>query len=264
MRTFHLIVAAALAVALAHAQETRQDRGKRVVDEALAALGGPAFLHMEDRVVTGRVYSFYSSKISGLSVATIYTRYIAPAPGKLGLRERQAFGKKQDEGYLLFTDEGGWEVTYRGARPLTDEVYNNLKESTERGILYILRQRLNEPGLSFYFEGTDIFENQPIEIVDITDATGFTVAVSFSQFSKLPVRQSYRRRNPLYHDFDTEVTLYAKYRSVGGIAWPCDVHRERNGEKVFELYADSIEMNKGLRDDLFTLPAKIKMLPKAP
>jgi hypothetical protein len=263
MRTSHIAIAAALAIALARGQETRQDRGRRAVEEALAALGGQAFLHMEDRVVSGRAYSFYRTQISGLSVATIYTRYTVPAPGKLGLRERQAFGKKQDEGWLLFTDQGGWDVSYRGARPLTDEVYNNFKESTERGILYILRQRLNEPGLSFYSEGTDIFQNQPVDIVDITDATGFTVTVSFNQFTKLPVRQTYRRRNPIYKDFDTEVTVYTKYRSVNGIAWPYDVHRERNGDKVFELYADSVEMNKDLKDDLFALPAKIKILPKA-
>jgi hypothetical protein len=262
MRTRHIALAAALAVALARGQETRQERGKRVVEEALAALGGEAFLHMEDRVVSGRAYSFYRSQISGLSVATIYTRYTVPAPGKLGLRERQAFGKKQDEGWLLFTDEGGWNVSYRGASPLPDETYTNYTESTERGILYILRQRWNEPGLSFYSEGRDTFENQPVDIVDITDATGFTVTVSFNQSTKLPVRQTYRRRNPIYKDFDTEVTVYTKYRTVDGIVWPYDIHRERNGDKVFELYADSVQMNKDLKDDLFTLPGKIKILPK--
>ena len=34
--------------------ESHQARGKRVVNEALAALGGDAFLHMQDRVETGR------------------------------------------------------------------------------------------------------------------------------------------------------------------------------------------------------------------
>jgi len=262
MRTLHIALAAALAIALARGQETRQDRGKRVADEALTALGGQAFLHMEDRIVTGRAYSFYSDKISGLSVATIYTRYTVPAPGKLGLRERQVFGRKQDEAFVLFTDQGGWDVNFHGARPMTDDVYNNFKESTERSILYIFRQRLNEKDLSFYWEGSDIFQNEPVQIVDITDATGFTVTVSFNQVTKLPVRQTYRRRNPIYKDFDTEVTVYTKYRTVDGIVWPYDIHRERNGDKVFELYADSVQMNKDLKDDLFTLPGKIKILPK--
>ena len=49
---------------------------------------------------------------------------------------------------------------------------------------------------------------------------------------------------------------------MDGIVWPYDIHRERNGDKVFELYADSVQMNKDLKDDLFTLPGKIKILPK--
>ncbi len=83
-------------------------------------------------------------------------------------------------------------------------------------MFFILRQRLQEPGIEFYSEGSDIYDRIPVEIVDITDASGVTVTVSFSQFDKLPIRQVYRRRNEQFHDFDTEETTYAKYRDVGG------------------------------------------------
>src|SRR5678815_2971505 len=49
--------------------------GRRVVNEALAALGGKAFLAMEDRVETGRAYSFFREELQGLDRATVYTRY---------------------------------------------------------------------------------------------------------------------------------------------------------------------------------------------
>ena len=42
-----------------------------------------------------------------------------------------------------------------------------------------------------------------------------------------------------------------------------NMRRERNGEKIFEIYSDSVQINKNLKDDLFTLPAKMKILPKA-
>src|SRR5882762_4585630 len=77
----------------ASAAETRQERAKRVIHEALKALGGDAFLHMEDRVEFGRAYSFYREQLTGLSVAKIYTRYLTPAPGQLAVRERDSFGK---------------------------------------------------------------------------------------------------------------------------------------------------------------------------
>jgi len=61
-----LLACTALAGGLWAQQETRQERGKRVVDEALAALGGDAFLHVADRVETGRAYSFYNAQLAGL------------------------------------------------------------------------------------------------------------------------------------------------------------------------------------------------------
>lgn len=251
----------------AGAAETAQDRGKRVVQEALAALGGDAFLKMEDRVESGRAYSFYRGELAGLSVAKIYTRYITPPttpkPGQVYLREREAFGKDEAD-YVLFTEEGAWEVTFRGAEPLADQRIANFRDSTRRNIFYILHDRLKEPGLSFYSQGTDRWENRPVEIVEITDADDVTVTVYFDAFNRLPVKQTYRRKNPEYKDFDTETTLFAKYRDIGGgVKWPFDIRRDRNGDKIFEMYSESVEINKDLTDNLFTLPAKVKMLPKA-
>ncbi|HEV3334182.1 MAG TPA: hypothetical protein VG096_24520 [Bryobacteraceae bacterium] len=254
--------AALCAIAVASAAESHTDRGKRVVNEALQALGGDAYLKLDDRVESGRAYSFYREQLSGLSIAKIYTRYLVPAPGQLSVRERQAFGKDEYTA-VLFNEMGAWELTFRGARPLPDLRYAQYKDSTLRNIFYILRERLDEPGMIFYSQGSDIFQNVPVEIVDITDADNRTVTVYFDQRTKLPLRQSFRRRNEELKDWDVEVSLFTKYREVGGVKWPFDIHRERNGEKVYEIFSDSVEINKDLTDDLFTLPANLKLLPKA-
>jgi len=257
-----ILLAGCVLASHAGAAETAQQRGKRVVYEALQALGGDAFLHMEDRVESGRAYSFYREQVQGMSIARIYTRYLTPVPGKLSVREREAFFKDESN-IVLFTEEGAWEVTFHGARPIEDKRYVAYKDGTLRNIFYILRQRLQEPGMDFYSRGTDLYENRPVEIVDITDAGGFTVTVYFNQLTKLPERQIFRRRNPEYKDFDTEVSTFANYHNVNGVKWPISIRRERNGDKIFEIYSDSIQIDKGLKDDLFTLPAKVKMLPKA-
>lgn len=265
------LLIAGLVLSAATAAETRQERGKRAVDESLRALGGDAYLRMEDRIEMGRAYSFYREQLSGLSVAKIYTRYLTPSPGKLAVRERDSFGKVdarsaelKESSAVLFAEDGAWEITFRGARPLEDKRYANYQDSTLRNILYILRQRLKEPGLEYYSQGSDFWENRPVEIVDITDAENLTVKVYFDSSTKLPVRQVFRRRNPEYKDFDTEVTIFGKYRDVGGgVKWPCTIERVRNGEKIFQMYSDSVEINKNLTDNLFTLPGNIKVLPKA-
>ena len=250
------------ALALSVSAESAGERGKRVVDAALKALGGEAFLKMDDRVESGRAYSFYRQELTGLSIAKIYTRYLAPVPGHIAVRERQAFGKGETSAVLL-TENGAWELTFRGARPLADQRYEDYQDSTLRNVFYILRQRLNEPGIDLYSRGSDVFQNTPVEIVDITDSAVRTVTVYFSQTTKLPVRQVFRRRNREYKDFDEEVTLFSKYRDIGGgVMWPFDMRRERNGEKIYEMYADSVEVNKELKDNFFALPSELRLLPK--
>jgi hypothetical protein len=250
------------------AAETAEQRGKRVVDEALQALGGDAFKQMQNRLETGRAYSFYRSELSGLSQSRLYTRYLpktaATQPGQLLVEERQSFGKPKEEiSALVFNREGAWEITYRGARPLPDQRVENYRDNTRRNIFYILRERLDEPGMTFYSKGSDIYENRPVEIVDITDADNVTVTVYFGKSDKLPVRQVFRRRNPEFKDFDEEVTVFSKYRDAGGgVTWPFAIRRERNGEKIYEMFADTVEINTTMTDDLFTLSPSMKILPK--
>jgi hypothetical protein len=253
-----------LASVVCSGAETNQQRGQRVVDEALAALGGKNFLAMRDRVETGRAYSFYREELSGLSIATIYTRYLTrpepPVPAFFGLREREAFGKKEDNS-VLFTENDAFEVTFRGARPIAADRVTRFRESTLRDILYIIRQRLGEPGLTIESRHADVIDNQPVEKVDITDNDNRVVTVYFQLSTKLPVRQVTERRDPKTNERNEEVTVYSKYRDVGGgVMWPYAIQRERNGEKIFSMFAESVKINQDLTDNMFTLPSNMKVL----
>jgi hypothetical protein len=242
--------------------ETAQEKGKRIVSECLDALGGDRYLKMENREETGRAYSFYRERLSGLSIAKIYTRYypVQDTEHDLGQRERENFGKKEDYG-VLFTDKEVWDITYRGARPLPADRFVRYKETTLRDIFYILRMRFHEPGMIFESRGADVIENSPVEIVDITDADNRTTKVYFHQITKLPVRQSFFRRNEVTKDRDEEVTRYSKYRDAGGIQWPFAIERDRNGEKIYEIFSDSVKVdNSKETDSLYSLPSTIKLL----
>jgi len=252
-----------LVLGAAMAAETAHERGKRVVYEALQAVGGRAYLAMEDRVESGRAYSFYRQELQGLSIAKIYTRYVRPVPGQPSVRERQNFGKDESSG-VIFNQDGAWEFNFHGARLMEPKRVDNWRQGTVRNIFYVLRQRLDEPGMDFYWRGGDLYENLPVEIVDITDADGATVTVYFSSSSKLPVRQIFKRRNPDYKDFDTEESLFARYRDAGGgVMWPLSIRRLRNGDKIYEINSESVEINKNLRDDVFKLSPKLQILPPA-
>jgi hypothetical protein len=253
-----------LAAALLLRAETPEQRGKRVVDECLQALGGDRYLNMQNRVETGRVYSFYRDNLTGLSIARIYTRYdsgVADTAHNLAQHERDNFGKKEDYG-TLFTDKEAWDITYRGARLLPGDRFARYRETTLRDVFYIIRVRLHEPGWILESKGSDVIENRPVEIVDLTDADNLTTTAYFDQITKLPVRQVFFRRDPVTKDKNEEVTHFTKYRDIGeGVQWPFAVERDRNGEKIYEIFSTSVEVNdKKAAADLFMLPSTIKLL----
>jgi len=261
MTIFRLLACASLLGAGLICAETKQERGKRIVDEAVAALGGEKFLGMRDRVESGRAYSFYRDRLTGLSIAKIYTRYLdTPSANGLAVRERETFGKDEDY-YVLFTDAGGYVVTFRCARPMPTDRFTRWVEVTRRNIFYILRNRLKEPGMIFESQGATIWQNTPVEVVDIVDADNNVVTVYFQQSTKLPIRQMCVRRDAKTKEKIDEVSLFSKYRDIGGgVQWPFNIMTERNREKVFELYSDSVTVNQGAADNLFTLSGNTKVL----
>jgi len=45
--------------------------------------------------------------------------------------------------------------------------------------------------------------------------------------------------------------------------WPRQIRRERNGDKTYEIFSESVKINKDLADNLFTVPDAGAMKPGA-
>jgi len=243
--------------------ETSSDRGKRLIERTIGALGGDAFRGMRTRTESGRAYSFYREQLTGLSVAIIYTKYLQrDGHGGLLQMQRQVLGKKQEDA-VLFTPNEAFDVTYRGAKPLADDRVKQFRETTLHDIFYILRERLDEPGLEFEFAGADVIENQPVDAIDIFDAENRNIRVWVNSDTFLPSKQRYRRWDDTIDDWREEVTRYSKYRDAGnGVMWPHTTERERDTEKIYQLYSEKVTVNDALPESMFELPNGIKMLKK--
>ena len=59
------------------------------------------------------------------------------------------------------------------------------------------------------------------------------------------------------------MTNFDRYRDVGGgVKWPLDTRRERNGKRVFQMVSEAVAINQNLPDNLFSIPGSMKILPK--
>ena len=57
----------------------------------------------------------------------------------------------------------------------------------------------------------------------------------------------------------SEVERYARYREVkGGIQWPHEISRERNGDKTYQIFSDSVSIDQNLTDNYFSPPGAVK------
>lgn len=253
----------AILIAATALPQANPQKGQETIDRAIAALGGDHFLNMRTRLASGRVYSFFHDELNAFDVARIYTEYLPEPRGKgLAVQERELLGKKHDYSYLFLPDQG-WDLTYRGARPIDDERWERYSRSTENDILYILRVRSKEPGIQFEYVGSDAYLSTHVEIVDIIDAQNRTVRVYFDHNTMLPVRQAFNWLDPETKYHNEEVTDYGKYRDTGGgIMWPFTIERQRNGYKTYQLFANSVESNQSVPPNTFELPPGAKMLKK--
>ncbi len=246
------------------AQIVSQEKGRQLIQQCLNAVGGETFLKMRDRVLRGRGYQFYHEKLRGLAVMTVYTRYdfppSPPIPGWIGIRERRDIGKDADYSFL-FADGKGYEITFRGARPFPADYMLRYLEALRRDIFYILKYRLQEPGMIFESVGTEIIDNQPADAARITDGDNRSVTVYFLKSNRLPIRQEYIRRDPKTREVFRETTDYSKYRIIAGVQLPYNTLAIRDGEKIFEMFAETVEINKGIDDSVFTLKRGTKILP---
>ncbi len=244
------------------AAQTTPNKGRQIVDQAIAALGGDHFLHMRNHVASGRIYSFFHDELSGLALAKVYVAYLNEAPANgVAVTEREVLGKKQDYSYLFLEDQG-WDITYRGARPIPDETWDRYLRTTRNDILYFLRERINEPGLTFDFVGSDVYVSTHVEIVDITDAQDQTIRVYFDHNTMLPIHETYTWLDPLTKEHDDEVIDFDKYRDAGGVMWPFSIERQRNGYKTYQIFASNVEVDQSLPPNIFELPPGVKRLKK--
>lgn len=250
------------AAATLHA-ETSQERAKKLIADMIHALGGDGFRFLQTRSETGRAYSFYREQLSGLTIARIHTKYLEKPIGALRMVQRQVFGKKQDDAVIL-TGTDAWDVTYRGARLLGEDRIKQFNTSTLNDVFYILRMRLAEPGMAFDARGREVVENQPVEKVEFNDSENRTLTVWIHSSTLLPVKQSFKRWDPVINDRREEVTRFSKYRQAGnGVMWPYDTQRERDKEKLFELYADKVSIGDDLPTAMFELEPGVTVLKKA-
>jgi hypothetical protein len=231
-----------------------QDKARAIVDQMVQALGGQAYLTVQDYYAEGRVGSFHNESLEGWN---LYYRY-----WKWPEKERTEVTKQRDVVRLYLGDKA-YEITYKGIQPLDPEKDERVKQALLRrhySLENVLRQWLSEPGILLLDEGPSISEGLMAEKITIINSKNESVTLLVSPDTHLPLEKRFSTRDPRYRERDEETTIYGNWKIIQGVNTPRVLLTRRNGETLVQEITLNITYNTHPADSLFD-PAVAKINP---
>jgi len=225
------------------ADQENARKARAIIDQAIQALGGKTYLTIRDREQQGRGYSFHHGRPNGSGgVFWSFTEF----PDK----ERIEITKERDIAEL-YVGNKGYELTYKGARPIDEKDLADYLRRRRFSLDTILRTWVNDPGVVLLFEGTVIAAQHPALQVTLINSQNESVTLAFDADTHLPVKKSFAWRDPVDKQKNLEEEVYENYRPISGIMAPYNVTRYFNDDMTSQRFLNSVTINVGLDPAMF-------------
>ncbi len=230
----------------AQSAQVDQENAKKarvLINQAIDALGGQAYLTIQDISQEGRTYGFHHGESEGAGV--VFWRFY-----KYPDKDRLELTKKRDVKYIYRGNEG-YEITYKGTRADDPKAVSDYLRRKHYALDVVLREWINEPGIALFYEGSTVAAQKDTQQVTIMNARNEAVTLYLDSNTHLPVKKTFSWRDPTDKERNVEDEVYDNYRPVQGVMTPFSVTRFYNGDMSNQRFLHSVEYNKGLSDSLF-------------
>ena len=219
-------------------------KAKQLLQQAIDALGGNAYLNVHDSMCTGRLGGFdHSGELTGFDH---FVDYLVP-PDK----ERQENLPKRNI-IEVYNGDKGWDLDRGGVSEAPQVDLLEFEQGNKRDLDNILRFRIHEPDMIFRYGGPDIVDLKQADWVEMVDSDNRTIRIALATATHLPIRKVVDLRDPKTRMKTQEIEYYSNYHPLQGIQTPFQITRERNGIKVWQVFFDKCDYNTNLPASLFT------------
>ncbi len=232
---------------VAQAEDASGQKAKAVIQQALQALGGQAYLGVRDMAQQGRTYGFSHGETAG--VGAPFWRF-----WKWPDKERLELTKERDW-IIEYNGDKGYEITFRGVGDLEAEQLADYLRRRQYSLENVLRRWVNESGMAFFYEGASVANGHPAEKVTLINTRNEAVTLYFDAESHLPLRKTFSWRDK-DREKNEEAEWWDNYRSVQGIMTPFSITRSKNGDTQNQRFLTSVTYNQNLPDSMF-IPAPL-------
>ena len=227
----------------APAQDANAQKARALLDQCIQALGGQAWLNLQDMEQQGRSYSYFQGRPN--SVGIVFWRF-----WKYPDKDRIELTKQRDVVYLNVGDKG-YEITYKGTAAQEPEQLADYNRRRRHSLEIVLREWLNQPGTALFYDGPAIAEQRQADSVTILNAENDAVMLFLDNHSHLPIKKTFEWRDPTDRLKNVEGEIFDNWRPEQGIMTPHAILRTHNGDTINQRFITSVRYNVGLADSLF-------------
>jgi hypothetical protein len=231
-----------------------QRKAQTLLDQMIEALGGQAYLNIQDVSQEGRGYTFHLGRPN--SMGTVFWRFY-----KFPDKDRIELTKQRDVVEIYNGDKGA-EITYKGSRAAEDKDLADYLRRRHYSLDWVIRKWLHEPGIALFYEGSTVADQKAVEQVTIMNAHNESVTLYIDTYTHLPVKKTFSWRDPTDKQRNVEDEIWDNYRLVQGLMTPFSITRYYNGDMSNQRFLTSVSYNQGLHDSLFD--PEVKNLPRQP
>jgi hypothetical protein len=219
-------------------------KAKGIIQQAVDALGGPAYLNVHDSTCSLQLSQFgHSGDLNGFAK---YIDYEQPP-----LKDRQENIPKRNQ-ITIFNGDKGWVLDRGGVSEAATSDVARFQEDVKIDIDNILRHRVHEPNMIFRYAGPDVVDLKEADWIEIIDNENRTIRIAFARSTHLPIRKTVDIRDPATQLKSQEIEYYSLYHPIDGVQTAFQITRERNGFKFYQVFFDKCQYNTSVPDSLFT------------
>jgi hypothetical protein len=238
--------------------QTSEQRGRKLLDQMVEALGGDAWLGRHNVQQLGHLARFFHGAPTGIVVNfTAIHQFPAatrPEAERIGFSTDKSIilpGKKIDV-VQIWTGGDGYEITYKGKNALPRDQVEDYNRRRDHSIEAVIRTWLKAPDVMVVSEGSTMVERRLADKVTILSADNDAVTIELDASTHLPLRRTFKWRNETFKDFDEDAEEYDDYHTIQGLPTPFTLTRYHNGDMISQTFFTKFEYDIVLPPDAFT------------
>jgi hypothetical protein len=229
-------------------------QARAALDAMVHALGGELWLNMQNQVREGHIAAFFQGN---------------PDPGTTEYYEfhqwpdhdRIEYTKHRDV-VQFYVGRQGFEVTYRGKKPLDKDIVDDYLRRRDHSIETAMRVWLKDPKTILVYEGQRLAERHLAEQVTLISPDNEAITILMDAQTHLPLQRSFQWRDPEYHDKNTDTEEYDDYHTIQGFPTPFTMTRLKNGDTIRQYYVTKVSFNQNLPSDFWDVDAVAQKIKK--